>query len=292
MQDKQEIIAPPEEEQKKQAFSSTSAAQIIILVNGVILTLVVFFFLSIFTEEIIRDEQSYVANQTIQSFLYTAERMGTTIDKTASISSLGASLPDVQKELIYLPQISKDYRGVFVAINNDNSWNYELVYDNSETDFSRIYQLLQGNNILVNKVLQHIKDHNIDANKVFSYTTFLKSNGQNLYITFLVRSAERAGRQIYAFGLLSMHHSFDMAFNNTSEYLDTVSLQNMSMPEARWVFDVDNADENIPEKNSTTQNFLVNVWQTPMKVSISFNDEHKLFFLKHIPSFFGLVGFF
>lgn len=292
VQDSQEIPASPEDGQKKQAFRSTNAAQIIILVNGVILTLVIFSFLSIFTEEIIHDEQNYVANQTIQSFLFTSDRMGNVIDKTASLTSLGASQARLQTELTNLSQLPNDYQGIFIAENDSGSWNYKSVYNNADTDFSRIYKLVRGQDILVEKISQHLDQQGINALQTFSYTTYLNANGGREYISFVVRALGNQDRRGYVLGLLQMDKSFDMAFNNTSEYLDSVELTNMNMPEAQWIFDIDGVKRSTTENDELTQNFIVNVWQTPMKVSVSFNDEHKLFFLKHIPGFFGLVGFF
>lgn len=290
--EEKDILSPSSEAQKKPGFLGTSAAQIIILVNGVILTLVVFSFLNIFSSEIILDEQNYVANQTIQNFLHTSERIGTTIDKTATMESLGAPISLLRQELTYQSELSNDYQGIFTVVNNGGQWDYERLYSNPDTDFSRLYSVLRTRDVLVKKIIQYINEHNINSNKLFSYTTFLNSDGRKRFITFLIRAADHNGARGYTIALLSMHQSFEMVFNNTSEYLDSVILKNMTMAEAQWEFDVDGIDTNTEDKTQARQKFIVDVWQTPMEISVLFNNEHKLYFLKHIPYFFGLVGFF
>lgn len=288
-----DILAQPEEPQKEQALLRTSAAQIIILVNGVILTLVVFSFLSVFSSEIIKDEQNYVANQTILNFLHAAERMETVIDKAATMKSLGASTPLLRDELIKHSSLENDYQGIFVAFEKaSSSWNYETLYNNPNTDFSKVYNVLQGQDVLVKKIVRYINEHDISLEKSFSYTTYLNKGESKHFISFLVRKIAYGGQEGFVIALLSMHQGFERAFNNTSEYLASVSLKNMTMTEAQWKFDVYASDKNNEDSAQSKQKFIVDVWQIPMEISVYFNNEHKLYFLKHIPYFFGLVGFF
>ncbi|MAE50543.1 MAG: PAS domain-containing sensor histidine kinase [Micavibrio sp.] len=277
-----------EEPEKAGRLGSSSAAQIIILVNGVILTLVVFAFMSIFTEEIIRDEQNYVANQTIQNFLNTTQRVEAVVNQSATMASLGASASVIKKELMQAPFVELNFQGILIVRTQQQGWTYDLAYKGGGKDFDRIYNTLKNKDVLVNRVEMHQNDKKINADRLFSYTTFLNNNGEKQYLTFLVRSFDDG--KGYAFGLLSIAQGFEAAFKDTSEYLDVVSIKNMNMPGARWDFDVDGHAQSGDDYE--VQKFLVDVWQTPLEISVGFNSAHKLYFLKHLPLFFGLVGFF
>lgn len=275
---------------KKQVLRGTNTAQVIILVNGVVLTLVIFLFMSIFTQEIIRDEQSYIANQTVQNFVSVSQNYADTINTAAVMSSLGASAAAIRSELLKDEVLFRDFYGIFTAGRNGDKWVYNTLWKGDARKFDTIYAVLEKDDILMRRMTAYVKSSGVNESQPFAYTTFVNYGGQKLYLAFLARKISAATDAGYVIGFANMDNGFGVAFKNTSDYIDSVIVRSSEDTDAAWFYDVD--EKLTAGDNFDSQEYLLEVWQKPLAVLITFNDAHNLYFLKHIPVFFGLVGFF
>lgn len=273
----------------------SSPAQTIIFVNGLLLTIAMVAFLSAFTKEIIDNEQRYIADYSIQSFLNTADRMSTVIGGAALIAEKSTDFSRLEHDFGTFELENNVFEGIIFARRSAAGvWEQKtLLLRQENKDVSEILTHLRQNDSLIRIIQEAVKANDINAQKVFFFKAQnVISSSYNSTLYFLVRQAGTAEQPIFVMGLLSAFDTFQKPFMGSSKYLSKITMIDQRVPEEPMVWWIGENSTAMSEimRRLYSRKFTMDVWQMPMDVALEFNTENKLYFFRNIPVYFGIIG--
>lgn len=263
--------------------------QIIIFVNGIILTAIIFWFLALFIKEVIDDEQVYVSNHALQSFENSALSLNKTLFNLSNVVIFSENAGDNNRSAIQSSLKTDNFDALWYARQEaGNQWFYDWIYPQGDGNASALFRLLKDNNRVVQEVMKYFETHSMVANRVFLFQSSLrdKNNGNRLVFLALKRK-DSANKTYLFFGLLDIDKVFEFSFRNASKYMSSVSLGLPDNSEQVWNYVL---IKNSQAQNGLGESFLLDIWQHQFQMTMTFNQMHKIYFLKQIPLYFGALG--
>lgn len=271
---------------KKASPKSARTAQIIIFVNGILLTGIIFAFLIVFTKEIIKDEHTYIADHTVQNFLNVADNLTAVMRES---SNTLAMTQDINRTM----QVTRNHPAADLyellwyseKPDNNSTKNHRLISD-EKLEF--LYNAFISDNRVVNEAQKFMEQNSIRPNEVFIFESSIRDKNTGKSLSLLALNIQEASYPNgFLFGFVDVGALFESSFKNSSKYLAQITLQNTAFSESSWEFKLAN-NSDIPKDE--TQLFFLDVWQSNFEFALIFNNTHKLYFLNHIPIFFGVFG--
>lgn len=263
--------------------------QLIILVNGIILTAIIFWFLTLFTKQVIDDEQVYVSNHAVQSFEGAALSLNKTLFNLSNVVIFSKDAGGGNQSLIQSSLKTDNYDALWYARDDGNGqWFYDWLYPEEVGNASALFRLLKDNNRVAQEVMAYTQAQNIIDNRVFLFQSSLRDKNTGNRLVFLtLKRQDSAGKTYLFFGLLDINKIFELSFRNASKYMGSVSLAMRDDSEQNWHYKLLQGSNTA---NGFDESFLLDLWQHQFQMSLTFNQMHKLYFLKQIPLYFGALG--
>lgn len=279
-------------EPNKKMVIGSQTAQNIIFVNGLVLTIIIVTFLIVFTREFINDEQNYIADYSVQGFLNNADRLTSVMGNVALIAEVSSDISQFEVNFKKL-EMQENYFNAFIFAKfvNGSGWQYRNFTLGVE-NINSLFQKLQKDNALISRSQEYAKAHSLDPGRVFFLelpNTNPDYEGSSLY--FLVRRIGSESQPLYAFGLLSDFEAFKKPFVGSNKYLSSIQIQNKLTPDNSMFWNMgEGAKGHSDDSAQYEKSFLLDIWQSPMELTLEYNAQHKLFFFSSLPYYFGFIG--
>jgi PAS domain S-box-containing protein len=276
---------------------NAKAAQIIIFVNGLLLTMVVFAFLSVFTQEIIENEQRYIADYSMQSFINTTERMGAVVGGASLMAERHLDFTSLERDFRKFEIEGDTFYGFILARQGAAGiWERKIIsFESDNPDIQKIFNALGKDNAILEAIQKHVKDKKVDLGKIFYMrhkNTVFPELKEDFHL--LIRKSGPADQPIMVVGFISPYETFYKPFMGSSKYLSKVMFSEQGAELGPMLLKIGQNQEpmNESEKKDYSRQFRIDMWQTSMDVILEFNRENKLYFFQNIPLYFGIIGAF
>jgi PAS domain S-box-containing protein len=243
--------------------------------------------------EIIKDEQNYIADYSVQSFLNASDRL-TSVMEAFSVISVASINSEEESSDPFSFGVQKNNFNAFVVVkqNEDNRWSYQIRHDIGNSS-SKLIDFLFKSGGGITDLLGYIEKNRLDHNRVFFYEAMLDKTQNDESLNLLVLRIQSSDGVFYIFGVLSEDEIFIKPFRGASKYLAYLLIRNQKTPDREKILKIGTDDLSLDDsRKGFSHVFLLDVWQQPFELSMQFSTEQKLYFFKDIPYYFFFVGFF
>ncbi|MFN3701346.1 MAG: PAS domain-containing sensor histidine kinase [Alphaproteobacteria bacterium] len=270
------------------------AAQIIIFINGLFITIAISAFLMVLVNEIINDEQDYIADYSVQSFLNASDRLASVMEAFSVVAVVSRESEEDRHQKLSLG-LQKDSFNAFLSVRKgeDGEWSYHEEHNVGDAAPKLIDFLFKsGNGNGMTKIINYIENSNIDKGRVFFYEAESATQNSAENLNLLVLKMLNKGEAIYMFGVLSEDEIFVKPFRGASKYLAYLLIRNQKTPDKERIVKIGRDEVVFEEVRKNFKHvFLLDVWQQPFELSMSFRSAQKLYFFRDIPYYFLFIGF-